>query len=375
VLGEAQAGRAVLLIDGLDEAVDLPAARRWVSGAADLVGQSQVIVASRPIGYTEPAADFHTLTLCPLGAAEQAELLSRWVRDAGRAASALERLSRTPRLRRLAENPLLLTLVGLLLRAGQDVPSRRGDLYERALKLLLTRDHNNEDAAPVAPMREPDLTLELLGWAALRLHGLEGEAYRRDALITALEADARNAARLGKHWPSPAAFVAEVAERTGLLIPDTGRVRDASAYSFPHRTFREFLAATALERDMGAVAAGVASGAGELSRVFAEGKARPERWAEVLALTCGRLGPGGADALVQRITQEGNTALLLRVVADAEGISAETVRGTLKLELGWQMEQLQARQKVIEEIPALVKDLAVAVGLLEQVAKVHHLRP
>jgi formylglycine-generating enzyme required for sulfatase activity len=103
--------------------------------------------------------------------------------------------------------------------------------------------------------------------------------------------------------------------------------------------------------------------------VFTEGKARPERWAEVLALTCGRLGPGGADGLVRRITQEGNTALLLRVVADAEGISAETVRGTLKLELGWKMPQLQARQKVIEEIPALVKDLAVAVGLLEQAAK------
>ncbi|MBK9648665.1 MAG: formylglycine-generating enzyme family protein [Deltaproteobacteria bacterium] len=107
----------------------------------------------------------------------------------------------------------------------------------------------------------------------------------------------------------------------------------------------------------------------ELARVLDEGKVRPERWAEVLALTCGRLGPGGADALVRRITNEGNTALLLRVVADAEGISAETVRGTLKLELGWDMEKLQARQKVIEEIPALVKDLAVAVGLLEQVAR------
>ena len=369
VFGEAQAGRAVLLIDGLDEAVDLPAARKWVAGAADLVGQSQVIVASRPIGYTEPSADFNTLTICPLGAPEQAELLNRWVRDAGRAASALERLSRTPRLRRLAENPLLLTLVGLLLRAGQDVPSHRGDLYERALKLLLTRDHNAEDTAPVAPMREPELTLELLGWAALRLHGLEGEAYRARELIAALEADARNAARLRKHWPSAAKFIAEVAERTGLLIPDTGRVRDASAYSFPHRTFREFLAATALERDMGAVAAGVASGAGELTRVFTEGEARPERWAEVLALTCGRLGPGGADALVQRITEEANRALLLRVVADAEGISAETVRGTLNLGLGWDRKKLLARQRVIEEIPALVKDLAVAVGLLEQAAK------
>jgi hypothetical protein len=174
--------------------------------------------------------DAHDL---PLGAAEQTELLTRWVTDRAKVTAALERLSRTPRLRRLAENPLLLTLVGLLLRAGQDVPSRRGDLYERALKLLLTRDHNNEDAAPVAPMREPDLTLELLGWAALRLHGLEGEAYRRDALIAALEADARNVERLGKHWPSAAKFVAEVAERTGLLIPDTGRVRTRAPTASP----------------------------------------------------------------------------------------------------------------------------------------------
>ncbi|MCK6515676.1 SUMF1/EgtB/PvdO family nonheme iron enzyme, partial [Myxococcota bacterium] len=320
-------------------------------------------------GYTEPTADFNTLAICPLVAEQQAELLTRWVTDRAKVTAALERLSRTPRLRRLAENPLLLTLVGLLLRAGKDVPSRRGDLYYEALQILLKRRNNTEDAAPVAPMQEPELTLELLGWAALRLHSEEGEAYRRDALITALEADARNAARLGKHWTSPAAFVAEVAERTGLLIPDTGRVRDASTYSFPHRTFREFLAATALARDIGPVGANVASGAGELTRVLTEGKKRPEHWAEVLALTCGRLEPGGADALVQRITKQRNRPLLLRVVADAEGISADTVRGTLKLERGWQRKQLEARQKVIEEIPALVTDLAVAVGLLEQVAK------
>ncbi|MCK6518609.1 NACHT domain-containing protein, partial [Myxococcota bacterium] len=54
VLDEAQAGRAVLLLDGLDEAIDLPAARRWVAGVATKMKECQVIVASRPIGYTEP---------------------------------------------------------------------------------------------------------------------------------------------------------------------------------------------------------------------------------------------------------------------------------------------------------------------------------
>ncbi|MBK9649717.1 MAG: hypothetical protein IPO67_31955 [Deltaproteobacteria bacterium] len=63
-----------------------------------------------------------------------------------------------------------------------------------------------------------------------------------------------------RQWQDPERFIAEVVTRSGLLIPDTGRVEDARAFSFPHRTFREFLAATALERDMGAWAAGLGLG-------------------------------------------------------------------------------------------------------------------
>ena len=441
-------GRAVLLLDGLDEVADLPAARDALLKLAMNVGRTTtLVIASRPTGYKALSIDFVTLALCPLGVGEQRELLSRWVADDARVTAALARLSRTPRLRRLAENPLLLTLAGLVLRAGKDVPQRRAELYELALDVLVHRRHA-PDGLVGPQLSAPGLAMELLGWAALRLHGQEGDVYPRGALIAALEADPHNRGRLQKQWGDPESFIAEVVTRSGLLIPDTGRVEDARAFSFPHRTFREFLAATALERDMGAWAAGLGArvaapkveGAvaveapkaaeptalatappvglwasflawaralfglseevmvpvaepspppvmppppkvaappapvapprvSELARVLDEGKARPERWAEVLALTCGRLGPGGADALVRRITEEANSALLLRVVADAEGISADTVRGTLKLELGWQWEQLQARQKVIVEIPALVKDLAVAVGLLEQVAR------
>ena len=115
-------GRAVLLLDGLDEVADLAAARQALLKLAVNVGKTTtLVIASRPTGYKSPHIDFVTLALCPLGAEEQRALLTRWVPDDARVTAALARLSRTPRLRRLAENPLLLTLAGLVLRAGKAV--------------------------------------------------------------------------------------------------------------------------------------------------------------------------------------------------------------------------------------------------------------
>ena len=106
--------------------------------------------------------------------------------------------------------------------------------------------------------------------------------------------------------------------------------------------------------------------AGEL-----DGLQHPARWAEVLALTVSQLDSGGADALVRSLVNAGEAGrgVLYRVLASAEGLSGETVREVLKLDAGWREGQRRARQTVIEGIPALVKDLLVAVGLLEQVAR------
>jgi hypothetical protein len=250
-------GRAVLLLDGLDEVADLAAAREALLKLAVNVGKTTtLVIASRPTGYKPLSIDFVTLALCPLGVEEQRALLSRWVPDDARVTAALARLSRTPRLRRLAENPLLLTLAGLVLRAGKDVPQRRAELYELALDVLVHRKHAPDGLVG------PQLSGAGPGDGAARLGGpaparSRGRRVPARALIGALEADPRNRERLQKQWGDPESFIAQVVTRSGLLIPDTGRVEDARAFSFPHRTFREFLAATALERDMGAWAAGL----------------------------------------------------------------------------------------------------------------------
>jgi formylglycine-generating enzyme required for sulfatase activity len=395
LLDELHHGRVILLIDGLDEADPSRDPRGRLRDLSERFGvENTIIVDSRPINFKPIAPTFQQLALCPLDEAAQERLLMRWIGDEVGVKGALARLRQTTRLRRLVENPLLLTLAGLVLREGGELPTRRADLYDRALDVLVRKRHTSEEARGPC-LRLPERAMALLGGAALRLHGAEADAYPREALIAALRAEAGWWRLLP--WGGPEAFVAEVAERTGLLIPDTGRLEGAKAFLFPHRTFREHLAATALatglrrwggmgkaerwrawvsERGGGVARAGSATldwicqeREAALARVLKEAKVRPERWAEVLTLACGRLGPGGADTLVRRITQDRNTALLLRVVADAEGLSVETLWGALKLEQGWEMEQLQARKKVIEEIPSLVKDLAVAVGLLEQVAR------
>ncbi|MBK9648666.1 MAG: NACHT domain-containing protein [Deltaproteobacteria bacterium] len=297
---EVLEGRAVLLLDGLDEVADLAAARAALLKLAVNVGKTTtLVIASRPTGYKPLSIDFVTLALCPLGDVEQRELLTRWVPDDARVTAALARLSRTPRLRRLAENPLLLTLAGLVLRAGKDVPQRRAELYEQALDVLIHRRHA-PDGLVGPQLSAPGLAMELLGWAALRLHGQEGDVYPRGALLGALEADPRNLERLQRQWQDPERFITEVVTRSGLLIPDTGRVEGARAFSFPHRTFREFLAATALERDMGAWAAGLGERQAPLPRVEAvrvEAPKAPEPTALVNRGACAPVGEvGGVDS-------------------------------------------------------------------------------
>lgn len=375
--------RAVVLLDGFDEATDREAARAAVRRAASAAGACPLVLASRPIGWQRPSADFVELALCPLGPKEQRQLLGAWVPDPERVSRALRRLDSTARLRRLGENPLLLTLVALLLREREDIPERRGELYQKAVSILLTRASDPERAQ--RRLREPNLARQALAYAALRLHGRSEEVYRTANLVEALQEHERHRVNVRELWGGPEAFLAEVAETTGLLVPTTSNAEDAPAFAFPHRTFREHLAAVALERDLavhgiGEVPVDVLSGAartrqaatvrpaaGEFGRVLSEARELPERWSEVLALTAALLGQGGADALVRRVAAEGTPELVLRVVSEAEGLSSDTVLGVLGCDRGWS--QWEQRQRIIREIPALVTELGVAVRLLDRLRR------
>lgn len=150
-----QQGRAVLLLDGLDEVgwpEDRADMRDRVQGFCQAYPGVSVLVTSRVAGYDDapmtcegPSA-FYRLEAAPFDPEDLTEFVTRWyalqepedpvVRDE-RISDLLAALQAEPRVQELARNPLLATLMALIHRFEAQLPGERARLYELCVKTLL----------------------------------------------------------------------------------------------------------------------------------------------------------------------------------------------------------------------------------------------
>lgn len=144
--------RALLLVDGLDEAGALRA--EIEKGVAGLVASGQTLLCtSRPAGLDEALfANFHKLQLSRLSDAQQDDFLTKRLGEAR--ASGLrpylsEKVPVDEMQRRVTSNPLMLSMVASIaeLRTGIEMPTTTAELYEVAADLLLSRAGKPSDAA------------------------------------------------------------------------------------------------------------------------------------------------------------------------------------------------------------------------------------
>ncbi len=304
MLGEALAqGGALLLLDGLDEVKDSGERRLVVDRVVDFFSLqkqrgNKFILTSRIVGYREvrpTTTDLAEGTLVDFEAEEIKTFISKWTGALERAArgdtpiaaqeAALEEaellaaLERNPGVRRLAANPLLLTILALMKRQGITLPERRVELYQKYVDTLL-KGWNLARGLGRPAQRDLDVveTLKVLAPLALWMHqtspgvGLvKREAMRRE--LERIYAE-RQVAR-----PDQAArqLLADVREHASLLLE-----RGAGEYGFIHLTFQEYLAALALaQRGQREVKPVVEA----LSQYIADSE-----WREVVLLTVGYMG-------------------------------------------------------------------------------------
>lgn len=289
---EAEAGRVLFLLDGLDEVGDARVhVARQVAALAERYPRCTVVTTSRPTGLSAvlEASDLSCvqIDLAPLDDDALTALLGSWcelyeIERAGtdlaaRGRAEGEQLARdviaSNSIGELARTPLLATIVAIVHRAGVRLPEHRVELYEHMTRVLVERWNQlrsqQVDAPP--PVRVAD-AIRLLGPVAHQLvaRGIDA-AVDEDALRALL---AKQLA-LGtvRSLRSVDEAITTFRDSLGLLV-EVG----PGLFGFLHKTLGEFLAAHELART------------DELERLIETGDAFAPRWREMNLLALGLIG-------------------------------------------------------------------------------------
>jgi formylglycine-generating enzyme required for sulfatase activity len=261
-------GNVLLLLDGLDEAGD-EQRRAYLAQVIDNLARrydkQRYVVASRTAGYGRLVylPDFLERHLSPLDEQEAQALLRKWFdavyarlhaigrrrQDAAadQAAQLWEVIKRNDRLRDMATNPLLLTVMALLQFNSVRLPDQRAKLYEKLIELLLDLWRRQNVASDTLVTSVAQLASEQRRLEALALAMQQQPQQVREVTL-----------RQAQEWLSPLyverlKIDREEADRRvhdllRRLAVDSGIIQQREErYAFSHYTFQEYLAARALD--------------------------------------------------------------------------------------------------------------------------------
>ncbi|PGH49801.1 NACHT domain-containing NTPase [Streptomyces sp. Ru87] len=294
-----RAGRGLLLVDGLDEIPERDRARtrQWLGDLLIAYPGNLWLVTSRHSAVADgwlAGQGFGELVLAPMSRDDVASFVDRW-HDAARAtcrtaerAAELDRFQaalhiavRTKRdLGRLVTNPLMCAMVCALHRARNGyLPPGRKELYEEALRMLLTRrDAERDIHAPgdIQLTEEPQIQLlQRLAYWLIRNGRTELDRTRAERIVADALPSVPSAAGQG----DAARIFGHLLLRSGLLRePTVGTVE------FVHRTFQDYLGAKAVveEWDVGLLTRNAVDTQWEDVVRMAVAHARPRERAEIL---------------------------------------------------------------------------------------------
>jgi hypothetical protein len=266
-------GEAVVLLDGLDE-VGNETARHGLAASIRAFQaeypESRFWVTSRIYGYTENVRlpkTFDHYHIARLDQAQIDDFVSRWyTHQIGSQQEAIEQAASlsaairgTAGVKRLAGNPLLLTLMAFIHQGLRRLPKDRGELYEKCIEMLLKTWEEAKHGDGVSPRSIAGLALNVPTQKDYLAHlaffiqqnnqaGKDEEARglvsRREAIDALTQRHLPRARRERPELTEVEArdemkvFLDYVCDGTGLVLD-----RGNDQLSFIHLSFQEYLAA------------------------------------------------------------------------------------------------------------------------------------
>lgn len=272
------AGRGILMLDGLDEVGNIEDRKNLrdnvVRPLLAQMPESFAVLTSRVVGYEEVPFDEPKLGQLGLAAGERGDqfsllspplstqrcyvapftdeeieqFVSRWYaarehEEARRKAgweSLLQALRNNDRIRRLATNPSLLTIIALVHRVTAQLPSGRVKLYEKIAEAYLETIQNYRKLGQFpASLEQMKRWLARVAWEMQnqRSGQQEGELLASEGRVLGWLTEAISVDRDDADEEA-AQFLDFIARRSGLLIQ-----RGPGEFAFVHLTFQEYFAA------------------------------------------------------------------------------------------------------------------------------------
>ncbi len=265
-----QQGRAVILLDGLDEVQRGRSnlVQKVEAFVHEAIGRgNKIVVTSRVVGYRESPLnpqDWTLYTVLDFDREAIEDFAQKWCTAFEKSTkgntpealiaaereriSLIEALDANPGVANLASNPLLLTILALIKRQGVSLPNHRVELYELYLKTLISAWSKARalDKKPVGPPLDYLETVSVLGPLALSLreenptYGLISEERLIDWLTDHFMGEDWGLRR-GEARARARDFLDNVHKYSNLLLE-----RGQGRYGFIHLTFEEALAARGL---------------------------------------------------------------------------------------------------------------------------------
>ncbi|MBB5077660.1 NACHT domain-containing protein [Nonomuraea endophytica] len=277
--GRLETGQAALLLDGLDEvlggATPEEAERAYTHVAEEisrLAGRyrlAPIVVTCRKAGWRGGLQEFGSLEVLDFTWEQVEAFAANWfAEDPVKAEGLRAALSGNSRMRALAANPLLLSLIAIVYGKDLELPERRAELYNRCVDVMLKEwdaHRGIRRQSEFTTARKRDLLEEIAwhfhqhGWRYLPEHELLDVIAR---FLPTVDLPAERAAEV----------LAEICAQYGLL-----KEMAHGWYGFLHLTLQDYFAAVAANEH----------GQAAIARIV--GHRHDPWWEEVITLLAGRM--------------------------------------------------------------------------------------
>ncbi|MBD2693299.1 HEAT repeat domain-containing protein [Anabaena catenula] len=255
LVDKLKTGKCLLLLDALDEVAK--ESRNYLSEKLNSFIRNYncpIICTSRIVGYSGVFLDgAKDVEIVPFNEPQINQYIETWFNFAAEsindnsvsAAALIRELQNKPQIRGLVQNPLLLSLIcSLYQEKGINLPARRYEVYEQAVKCMLTKWRKTHN--PEVEDGWIDVKIELLEELAYQFSCNNQEIFTMRELRKAIDSYLKK-----DDIPSDfknitsSTLITELSEQDGILqkLHESGQ-----QYLFLHRTFQEYFTACYLQR-------------------------------------------------------------------------------------------------------------------------------